>query len=298
MAEAGDEAPKHPYVTEANAKVHLVFSIILIVLSVIQLILGIIMSEVMVNYFANMDTDSSSDYYYRYNQRETNYMMGDGVWIAMIGFFNGLLGLSVWKTRSRANGVILTVFLFLSFFLAYTTACGLSFWKPSGGALAAGVVNGLCTLVTGFVTLAYAFYTSFHACCNSKVRKERRVLVPPGMTVQQPGAVQQQPQFVYVQQPGQPQYIQQPGQPQIQYVQQPGQYIQQPGQYVQQPGQYVQQPQVYNPNQQQVFLPAQGNVYSDQPPQYAGQPVQQPPQQQQQRPDLPPVYTEKPPAPE
>ena len=51
------------------------------------------------------------------------------------GIFNGLLGLSVWKTRSRVNGVLLTVFLFLSFFLAYTTACATSFIKPSGGAM-------------------------------------------------------------------------------------------------------------------------------------------------------------------
>ena len=36
---ASEEAPKHPYVTEANAKVHLVFSIILIILSIIQVTL-------------------------------------------------------------------------------------------------------------------------------------------------------------------------------------------------------------------------------------------------------------------
>lgn len=244
---------KHPYVTLANAKVHLIFSIIMIVMSVIQMIMGIVISEKVVDEIVWYSSYGDNSYYSRGMFEQ--YFYGDSIWISFVGFILAALGLSVWKTRSRSNGIMLSVMLFIAGFALYPTAGALAgaefVWTSYDGAdgiQSTRVASAIFTGITAIFVLCWAFYTSFHACCNSKVRKQRRLNMPGG------GAIPTQPQ-------GQ--------QPQVVYVQAPA-YAQQPGAYMQQPGGYIQQPVGGYMQQQPVFI-AQGPGYAAGPPQYTQQ---------------------------
>jgi len=286
MAEPEQE-PKHPYVTRQNGKVHFIFSIVLIIMSIVQIILGIVISEREVEEIA---FDMNGKGYNSYNRDDFDELFhGDHVWVGFVGLTLAALGLSVWHTRARANGIILSLMLFLAGFLIYPVAAALG-GGFSGSEIydsRSGYIYGIINLRTGsaiytgiqaIVIISWAFYTAFHACCNSKVRKQTRLNLPGGQTVMQAPAAQ--PQVVYVQQPGPPvQYV--GGQQPVQYVggPQPGQYVggQQPVQYVggqqpvyvvQGPPQYVQQAQVPVQVQHGAPPPAQQNQdYS--PPSYA-----------------------------
>ncbi|KAL5259069.1 hypothetical protein ACHWQZ_G009514 [Mnemiopsis leidyi] len=301
MAEPEPE-PKHPYVTRKNGTVHLVFSIIVIIMSIIQIILGIVISEEIVKkvtYHSNIDRDSYSLYGY------DDLFHGDHIWVGFVGLTLAALGISVWHTRARANGIMLSIMLFLAGFVIYPIAAAL------GGGYTEDIVSlrvgsAIYTAVQALVIITWAFYTAFHACCNSKVRIRTQVNVPGGGTIAPAGV---QPlmtpvnlnaygQVVYIQQPGQP--IQVGGAQPVQYVggAQPVQYAggAQPVQYAggAQPVQYVGGAQPFQyvggaPHQQPVYVMQQG------PPQYV--PAAQVPVQVQhgaspQQDGNPPSYAE------
>ncbi|KAL5259073.1 hypothetical protein ACHWQZ_G009514 [Mnemiopsis leidyi] len=243
MAEPEPE-PKHPYVTRKNGTVHLVFSIIVIIMSIIQIILGIVISEEIVKkvtYHSNIDRDSYSLYGY------DDLFHGDHIWVGFVG-------------------IMLSIMLFLAGFVIYPIAAAL------GGGYTEDIVSlrvgsAIYTAVQALVIITWAFYTAFHACCNSKVRIRTQVNVPGGGTIAPAGV---QP-VVYIQQPGQP--IQVGGAQPVQYVggAQPVQYAggAQPVQYAggAQPVQYVGGAQPFQyvggaPHQQPVYVMQQG------PPQY------------------------------
>lgn len=281
MAEPEQE-PKHPYVTQQNGKVHLVFSVITIIMSLVQIILGIVISEKQVKEIAYDMNGKSKD---RYNRDDLDELFhGDHVWVGFVGLTLAVLGLSVWHTRARANGIMLSLMLFLAGFLIYPVAAALGGGfkgdSNSQSPYIDSIINlrvGSCiyTALQAIVIISWAFYTSFHACCNSKVRKQTRLNLPGGQTVMQ--APTAQPQVVYVQQPGQQfvggqQPVQYVGAPQpVQFVggQQPVQFVggQQPVYVVQGPPQYVQQAQVPVQVQHGPPPPDQGPDYS--PPSYA-----------------------------
>jgi len=280
--------PKHPYVTPLNGRVHFGFSIVVTIMSIVQVIIGIVISEQQVKEIA-WDMDGKSKNIYNRDDFD-EWFHGDHIWIGFVGFTLAALGLSVWHTRARANGIMLSIMLFLAGFIIYPVAAGLGGgynsvgYNDSGSPYEDGITrlrigSAIYTGIQAVVVLTWAMYAAFHTCCNSKVKKQTRLNLPGGQMMLQAPSNQQQ--VVYVQQPGQQQvqYIggQQPvqyigGQQQVQYTggQQPVQYIggQQPVQYIggQQPVQYIggQQPVQHMGGQQPVYV-VQG------PPQYAPQ---------------------------
>jgi len=279
MAEPEPE-PKHPYVTRQNGSVHFGFSIAVTVMSIVQIILGIVISEKQVKEIA-YDTNSPSSNHYNRDDFD-NWFLGDHVWIGFVGFTLAALGFSVWHTRARANGIMLSIMLFLAGFIIYPVAAGLGggfsslYWSRDSvrspyyeGIVSLRVGSAVYTALQAIVVITWAFYTSFHACCNSKVKKQTRLNIPGGGQMMQSSS--SHPQVVYVQQPGQQvQYV--GGQQPVQYVggQQPVQYAggQQPVYVVQGPPQYLQQAQVPVQVQHDAPPPAQpqGGDYS--PPSY------------------------------
>ncbi|XP_063693984.1 uncharacterized protein LOC134825706 isoform X2 [Bolinopsis microptera] len=271
--------PKHPYVTAVNGRVHFGFSIVVTVMSVVQVILGIVISEQEVKEIAwDMDGKNTNR-----GQRDEfdEWFHGDHVWIGFVGFTLAALGFSVWHTRARANGIMLTIILFLAGFIIYPVAAGLGGgytgvgWSGySGSQYQDGITrlrigSAIYTGVQAIVVITWAFYTAFHACCNSKVKTQTRLNMPGGQMLMQAPSNHQ---VVYVQQPGQQPVQYTGGQQPVQYIggQQPVQYTggQQPVQYTggQQPVQYIggQQPVQYMGGQQPVYV-VQG------PPQYVPQ---------------------------
>ncbi|XP_063693982.1 uncharacterized protein LOC134825705 [Bolinopsis microptera] len=240
-----DPEPKHPYVTSKNAKIHWWFSIAVGVMSTVQIILGIIINEMQIKEIVRMrNTDAN-----RYWEGFDNWYFADHVYVGCAGIILALLGFSVYRYRSRSNGIILSVMCFFSGFIIYPAAAIL------GGLLTAGDQTGINSLrgfsavytaLQAIVIIAWAFYSATHTCCNSNVKTQIRLNIQG-----QGSAVGPQQQVVYVQgnPGGQQQYIQQ-GAPQYaqqgapQYAQQGApQYVQQGApQYAQQGApQYVQQ---------------------------------------------------------
>lgn len=223
MAE-GESEPKHPYVTPENARIHRLFSFAVGIMSVIQIIVGIVINELQLK-----------DIISRYDPNNLNWKreelddwyFADHIWVGFAGIILAIIGYSVYHTRSRANGIMLSVMCFFSAFMIYPPAVVL------GGALVVDThtVSGITGLriasacytgIQTFVIFVWAGYSAGHACCNSNVRTQTRLHIQQGTAV----APQTQPaqQVVYVSQPGQP----------VQYAAQPGQYPGgQPAQYVQ-----------------------------------------------------------------
>lgn len=220
MAE-GEEEPKHPYVTVQNAKIHLIFSIVIAALSGIQLILGIVITELEIEEMVGRQEKPSY-----MTSRFDNWFYGDHVWVGCTGVILAVLGYSVYRTRSRSNGVILSVMCFLSGLIIYPIAIGLGggleVYEPifATGLTDLRIGSAVFTGVQMLTVIAWAFYSALHTCCNPKVRTQTRLNIQAG------GQATPQPQVVYVTQ-GAGGAVQYPGAGAVQYVGGPPQYVQQ-----------------------------------------------------------------------
>ncbi|KAL5259077.1 hypothetical protein ACHWQZ_G009515 [Mnemiopsis leidyi] len=204
-----EDHPKHPYVTEQNAKVHLTFSIAVGIMSVIQIILGIVISELEIKEIVSRWSDFSrgdSGMPRWYNDSSLDeWFFGDHVYVGGAGIILALLGFSVYRTRSRSNGVMLSVMCFLCCFIVYPVALIL------GGVLykdtffvhsipAVRTASSVYTAIQAVVIVVWAIYTSLHTCCNPNVKRETRLNVqaasgfPPQQVVYVPQQVAQYPQ--------------------------------------------------------------------------------------------------------